>query len=333
MANKTKTVVADKLGNFNTLGVKEMNIPDVPEGYVLIRTEFATLNPMDELMFMGKYFYQLQNKTLGIEGSGTVVRSGGGALPNSLLNKRVCFMAYGPNSTGAFSEFCVTDARFVLPIKDNIPFEQAATMFSNALTTELHIRKIKKGNHRAVIINAAASMTGKSLIKYCCYLGIPVIAIVRGEEDAVSLRTCGTENIIVSSNEGWLDRAKDLSRHLGATIAFDAISGEHTGHLYELIQEPGVVYVYGGLSTEPCTINPMSFSPRKKLKGLSFMKWWCCLPTLKRIKLCERVEKLMEDIFNTNYCATVNLNGVKDAMATYHTRKTDNKFLIRTRTN
>lgn len=327
-----QSVVLDNIGNFNTLGVKQLNIPNVSEGYVLIRTEFATLNPMDELMCLGKYFYQLQNKTLGIEGSGIVVKSGGGALANSLLNKRVCFMSYGPQSTGAFSEFSITDARFVLPIKDEIGFEQATTLFSNALTTELHMRKIRKGHHRAVIVNAAASNTGRSLIRYCNFFGIPVIGIVRSEEDAQQIRGI-TEYVIISSVEGWLDRARDISRHLGATIAFDAVAGEMTGNMYELIQEPGYVYVYGNLSMEPCTLNPMTLTPKKKLKGLSFMKWWENLPTLKKIKLCERVEKMMDDIFQTTFTRTVNLTQVKDAMIQYHQRKTDTKFLIRTRTN
>lgn len=59
---------------------------------VLVRVEAATLNPSDILFMRGLYNVKLTYPyTPGWEGSGTVVKSGGGALADALFGKRVAF--------------------------------------------------------------------------------------------------------------------------------------------------------------------------------------------------------------------------------------------------
>jgi len=91
-------------------------------------------------------------------------------------------VSVGSESTGTYSEYSLTDAKFVLPIHDSTSFENAANIFLNTFMVLYFMKLIKKRNHRAVVLNAAAGSISKNLIRYCNYLGIPTINIVNKNE-------------------------------------------------------------------------------------------------------------------------------------------------------
>ncbi|CAG9332126.1 unnamed protein product [Blepharisma stoltei] len=332
MTDKLRALTIDRYGDINSMTVKELKIPkDIPENFVLIRNEFASLHPADEYIYMGNFSeLRLSHNTLGLNGSGTVIKSGGGVLANSLLNKRVTFMTYGPNNTGSFANITIVDANCVVPIPDSMNFEQAAGAIY-ALTIEYMMNKIRKGNHRAVIQNVACGYIGKAMIKYCTRNGISIINIVRRSNQADLLREMGCEYVFDSSEEGWETKVSLLAKTLKATIAFDGVAGEMTGILYDCLCEPGVLYVYGLLSNQPCLINPMSLIKEKKIKGLTLFGWLNKLSILKKTKLVEKVARLYDQVFFVNYCATVDINTFKDTLQCYRDRKTNSKILLRTR--
>lgn len=200
MERKPRAITISSYEDIDSIVTTELKIPDVPENYVLIRTEFASLNPADELIHDPKWPFKFEQSTFGFQGSGTVVLSGGGVLANSLVNKRVAFIVYGPHSIGSFSEYSLTQAKYVFPIGDAFSLEQAAIFF-NAVMTELMVTKILKQNHKAAIQNAAASSVGKQLIRYCKYLGITLINIVSREDQIEILKAMGAKHVISTSEE------------------------------------------------------------------------------------------------------------------------------------
>lgn len=324
-------VTIGQIGDFNSLQIKDLPLPHVPSGYVLIRTEFAIINIADELAISNLVRRPAHN-TLGLEGSGVVVKSGGGQLAESLINRRVSFLSRGPDSTGAFSDFVVTDARFVLALPDNVSFEQGASLFYNPFTAAYLVKKIKDGNHRAVVQNAAASSIGKCLLELCSYYGIPVINLVRDQEEETLLRSLNAENIINVSQEGWIQRAKDLSKLLRATIGFDCVGGDFTGQLLEVLDDKGKLFVFGNLSLQPSRINPSSLLGTKKtIVGLDIELWLAKSTPSKRQRLFQKVSSLLGTVLNVEYTDIITLDRIQDALKSYRERKTDKKFLIRTK--
>ncbi|CAG9318701.1 unnamed protein product [Blepharisma stoltei] len=324
-------ITIGQISDFNSLQLKEIPLPHVPTGYVLIQTEFAIVNVADELA-VSNITKRPAHSTLGLEGSGVVVRSGGGQLADSFLNRRVAFLSRGPQATGSFSDLVITDAKYVLPLPDQISFEQGASLLNNPFTAAYLVKKIKDGNHRAVIQNAAASTVARCLFQYCTYLGIPVINLVKDNEEENLLRSLNAEYIINVSQQGWIDRAKELARSIKATIAFDSVGGDFTGELLEILDEPGILYVFGALSLQPCRIKPSALLGQKKtVLGLDIEKWLAKTTTLKKTKLLQKVQGLIGNVINVDYTDTVGLDRVKDALCQYREKKTANKFLIRTR--
>lgn len=92
-------------------------------------------------------------------------------LGKYLVGKRVAFMKifelgsfkYG----GTYADYCLTDIKSVIPLPDEMSFEQAACNFVNPLTAVAMIDRAKELKAKAIIITAAASQIGRMFIKLC----------------------------------------------------------------------------------------------------------------------------------------------------------------------
>lgn len=146
--------------------------------------------------------------TPGWEGSGTVVKAGAGMMSQWLVGKRVCFNKQFEIGTykigGSFAEYCVTDAKSIIPIGDDISFEQAASLFVNPLTAIGMVERIKELGSKVTIVTAAASQIGRMIIRLCKQEGIIPICTVRREEQAQFLRDeLKVKYVVNTSEEGW----------------------------------------------------------------------------------------------------------------------------------
>ena len=68
---------------------------------------------------------------------------------------------------GAMAEYIVTDVRGIIPIGDDISFEQASSLFVNPLTALGMVDRLKQLGSKVTIVTAGASQIGRMIIKLC----------------------------------------------------------------------------------------------------------------------------------------------------------------------
>jgi NADPH2:quinone reductase len=74
--------------------VKQVQIPTLSANEVLVRVESTAINPSDLAFLNGNYHSSRKCPCVpGFEGSGVIIKSGGGTYADSLVNKRVSFSA------------------------------------------------------------------------------------------------------------------------------------------------------------------------------------------------------------------------------------------------
>eukprot|EP00984_Skeletonema_dohrnii_P001556 scaffold488_cov109-Skeletonema_dohrnii-CCMP3373.AAC.1 len=103
-----------------------------------------------------------------------------------------------------------------------------------------------------------------------------IINVVRREEQKILLEELGAKHIVVTSGEEevWKKELKDMVKELGATCAFDAVAGDMTGHLLDVMPIKGSVYLYGALAGKAGNVNPSDLIYRKKqLKSFYLTSW------------------------------------------------------------
>ncbi|OMJ66742.1 hypothetical protein SteCoe_36319 [Stentor coeruleus] len=312
-------------GSIDELHIEERTIPELTEGQLLIKMEYSTINPSDYLNLLGHYPGGNAPLTGGFEGSGVVIKSGGGAEADTFLNKRVTLL-----SAGTWAEYIVTDTNLVFPLLDSIPLESAASLNINPLTVALFIEKVKGQKTHSFIQNAAASALGKQFIRWANRLGLVSINLVRRQEQVDLLKAIGAEHVINTSEDGWKEKTKELCKSFGVTCGFDAIGGTSTSDIADVIGNGGVVYNYGLLSGKSCEIGPnaMIFEG-KRLEGLWLIPWMFSKTYQERYQVSLAVQQNI-DILGTEYNQTVTLPNVKAALALYMQNSTNNKVLIRT---
>ncbi len=90
------------------IAIKDLPLPEVEDGRVLIKVEAAPINPSDQMHILGLYGRPKQlpplPHSIGGEGSGRVVKLGRG-VDAFWLNKKVTFMCdpHAPRKQGSWS--------------------------------------------------------------------------------------------------------------------------------------------------------------------------------------------------------------------------------------
>jgi NADPH:quinone reductase len=335
---------------------------DAPKpGQVLVKVEASPINPSDlGLLFAsadtdnavyspGKIVAQMPaNATramkarhgmampAGNEAAGTVVAAGEGA--EALLGKRVACV---PGS--AYATYAYADAAMCMPVEASA--EQAASSFVNPMTALGFVETMKLEGYTGIVHAAAASNLGQMLVKICLEDGIPLVNIVRSEEQVKILKDLGATHVLNMTDADFMPRLIDYIAETKAMIGFDPIGGGTlAGQILTAMEaaasrgaafsrygssEPKKVYIYGALDIGPTILN-RAFGLTWDLSG------WLLTPFMAKAgmeivgRMRARVAKDLTTTFASHYSMRGNLADMltKDAVSVYNARRTGEKYLV-----
>lgn len=258
-----------------SLEIKDITIPELSANQVLVKMEGAPCNPSDIAFMRGMYnIIKTVPVVMGFEGCGTVTETGSSERALQLLGKRVsCFTQ--DNRNGTWAEYSVVDYSQCIPVRSEIPFEQAACMFVNPFTAYAMMETAKKMKVKALVQNAASGQIGRFIQGLAKQNGIEVINIVRREEHVEVLKLHGADYVLCSKDDDFFDRLTTLSHELNATVAFDAAGGEITGQIFNALPAHSRVFLYGGLegkNIEGVKVMDLIFQ-NKHISGFNVNDW------------------------------------------------------------
>jgi len=318
-------------GKPQNLSLVELPVPRPGPGQVLVRVSASPINPSDQMFLRGLYGFKKPLPAVpGFEGSGTVEEAGSGFMARFLKGRRVACAAVDPRSSqGMWAEYVVTSAQSCVPLSDHVTVEQGAMMLVNPLTAWALVDIARRGRHRAIVQTAAASALGKMVVKLGRKFSIPVINVVRRSEQVEGLRAFGAEHVLNSSDDGFDSNLHKLCHDLGATIGFDAVSGEMSGRVLRAQPDGSELIVYGALSLEANQIEPVSLiSESKHVRGFWLSEWLRHRSVLGQLKLGRQVQSLLADDLKTEVHARLPLEKVAIALEEYAANMTSGKVLL-----
>ena len=352
------------------LSIADVEVPEPGEHQVVIRVEAAPINPSD----LGPMFGPGDLRTLrssgegddrtlvadipehlrpmvqarvghslpmGNEGAGTVVAAGSSDEAQALLGKTVATIG------GAmYAELRLAPAEQCLVLPDGVSAAQGASCFVNPLTTLGMIETMRLEGHTALVHTAAASNLGQMLVKLCLEDDVPLVNVVRRQEQVDLLAGLGATHVCNSSQDNFVASLTAAVAATDATIAFDATGG---GTLASQIlrametaqaEKEGAVgrygsrrhkqvYVYGGLDRSPTVLD--------RTYGMAWSVGGWLLPYFLERVGPERAEQLRQRVaaeitttFASSYTATVSLDEALtvDAAGAYGRQATGEKYLI-----
>ena len=283
-----------------------------------------------------------QSMPVGNEGSGVVVDAGTNA--KEFIGKTV-----GLAGGSMYSQYrCVPAVNCLLMEEGTSPAE-AASSFVNPLTALAFIETMKMENHTAIVHTAAASNLGQMLVKICKDDDIPLVNIVRKQEQVDLLKDIGAEHICNTSDPDFMESLVTALVATGATLGFDATGGGNNGELPgQILAAMEVaankmakeysrygsdtykqVYIYGGLDQSPTIL--------KRSYGMSWgLGGWLLTPMIGRIGMEKfqamraRVAKEIKTTFASTYANEVSFEEMlqPETIKSYAKQATGQKYLV-----
>lgn len=316
-------------GRAESLAVVERPVPRPGRGEVLVRVAAAPVNPSDLMFLRGMYGVRKKLPVVpGFEGGGEVVAAGGGLLARWLVGRKVACAAR-PDADGTWAEYMVTPARLCIPLRKEVTVEQGAAMIVNPFSAWALVESARKAGARAIAQTAAASALGRMVERLAARRGLPLINIVRREEQVEFLKSSGATHVLNSTTDDFEERLKKWCCGLNVTVAFDAVAGKMTGQLLRSMPRGGRVIVYGALSMEACEVDPRTLIfERKRVEGFWLSEWLGSQGALSKLLTASKVQKLLSSDLKTEVRARLPLEEAARGLDDYARHMTGGKVLF-----
>jgi NADPH:quinone reductase-like Zn-dependent oxidoreductase len=315
--------------------VTEIPVPQPGAGEVLVKMFASPINPSDLAFLAGGYGIKKQFPVVpGFEGSGIVVAAGMGILPKLWMGKNVACTA-SPKYNGCWAEYMLTTAASCVPLSKQISMEHGSMMFVNPMTV-LAFFEIHKNlpnptkKPRGIINTAAASALGRMVIKMGRTQGVPIISVVRREEQVKLLKDEGAENIINSSDSNFENQLKKLAHKLNTTLIFDCVGGKMVQQLINAAPNESKLFIYGRLSSDACEILPGNLIfTGSQIQGFWLSNRLKTQSMLQTIMNVRKVRSLIVNELGTTIHKTFQPEQIAEAIETYQNNMSKGKVLIR----
>jgi NADPH:quinone reductase-like Zn-dependent oxidoreductase len=315
-------------GDPKSAAVAEVPVPEPGRGEVLVRMISAPINPNDLMFLEGRYFVKRPPPaTVGFEGVGVVVDSGGGFIPRMLVGRRVaCSTA---ERGGTWAEYTVSSAARCVPLRRALSDVRGATMLTNPFTAWVLFDRCRR-DHSALIQTAAAGALGRMIVRLCREFAFEGIHVVRREAQARELRDLGARHVLDSSSPSFDEELTELAGRLGARICLDAVTGALSGRILAAMPPDSTLLVYGRLSRESMQVDPYGvLFERKRVEGFNMYDWVRGHNLLQQALVAWRVQKHLDGALEVDVRDELPLARVQDALVSYRAEMSGGKILLR----
>lgn len=322
-------VLHDAKGGIDALRIEERPTPKPTSGEVLVKIAATPVNPSDLMFLKGMYgIHKAVPVVPGFEGSGRVVAGGGGFAAQALVGLRVAVSA-SVDGDGTWAEYARVPVQQCIPLLPWVGDDEAASAIVNPLTAHALVQLARKQGHEGVVQTAGASALGRMLVRLCKREGLPLVSLVRREEQARALRELGATHVVNSSAADWRETLRAHAREVKASVAFEAVAGELTGEVANAMPHGSTIVVYGGLSESPCTVDPRELIFRGvHVQGFWLADWFRTAGLPAVLEGGVAVQRRLRHEFATTVRDKVGFDRAIAAMRDYEARMSDGKILL-----
>lgn len=241
-----KAILIDEKKNLVWSDVEK---PSPKPGEILIKIHAAALNRADLLQRKGTYpSPKGWPEWMGLEVSGTVEKMGIEAEKNSGFNigDKVCALLGG----GGYAEYVCAPYGMVMPMPQNLSFEEAAALPEAYATSYLNLffeGHLKSG--QTAFIPAGASGLASVAIPMAKAFGARVITSVLSDEIAEKIKPLGADVVINSQKDDVSEILKqEEEKGFAVNVSMDCLCGETLGKSLPYMAEGGYWIVISTLA-------------------------------------------------------------------------------------
>jgi NADPH2:quinone reductase len=322
-----KAIVAEELGEPGVLRYVDAERP-APRGWeVLISVEAAGVNYADTMRRRDRYLTRQRFPfTPGSEVAGTVVEVGEG-VENASEGDRVVTLL----DTGGYADFAVAPAASLIPIPDDLGFDEAAAVPLQGLTA-YHVIKtsgaLKEGE--SVLVHAAAGGVGTLAVQMAKLLGAGRVIATASSPGKLDLaRALGADVLVDYTEEDWPGKVMEATDGEGADVILEMVGADFPEKNLQCLATFGRMVVFGSASGERGTLMPAALMTGCQ----SVVGFWLVPITQRPDLLVPSLEQTLAWIASGDLKLTIGatypLEKAAEAHADLEGRKTTGKLILR----
>lgn len=246
MAENFKALVVNNEEQF-TVDVKELSLNDLPEGDVLLKVEYSSINYKDSLAAIPDgNIVKSYPFVPGIDLAGTVISS---ENPQFKEGDKVIATSYeiGVTHFGGYSEYARIPSEWLVPLPEGLSLKEAMVIGTAGFTAALSVQRLEENNvtpdKGKVLVTGATGGVGSFAVSILSKLGYEVEASTGKESEHEFLKSLGATSI-VPREEVYDGKVRALGKQKWAG-AVDPVGGEPLASLLSQIQYGGSVAVSG----------------------------------------------------------------------------------------
>jgi NADPH:quinone reductase len=321
--------ITEYSGESSSFRFIEKQVPKLKEGQALIKIHACSINPSDLMFLRGLYGIKKKLPVVpGFEGSGTVVGLGSATSSLKLGDRVACVAGY--MGDGTFAEYMATDISNCIPLLDSVSLEEGAMFFVNPLTSYALLELAKSKNSTGVVQTASGSALGKMIIRLAKGRNLPLLNIVRREDQIEQVKAEGAEYVLNSSSANFDKEFIKLSRKLKINYFIDAVGGEVATKIFHLSPAETNMVSYGNLSEEALNLQPGVFIFQKKtIEGFWLSFWINSLSPEVFSAHSKEAQLLLKSYFKSDVNKRFKLESGFEAIEYYKNNMSAGKILIK----
>jgi NADPH2:quinone reductase len=238
-----KAIQVSQTGGPEVMKFVDLPTPDPKPNEAVVEIKAAGVNFIDVYFREGRYPTPLPFIN-GQEGAG-VVTSVGTDVTNVKAGDRVAYTGV----MGSYAEYAAVPADRLVPVPDQIGFQQAAAAMLQGMTAHYLSHgsyQIKSGE--TALIHAAAGGVGLLLVQMCKLLGARVIGTAGSEEKAALARDAGADEVIIYTTQDFEAEAKRLTGGKGVHVVYDGVGKTTFQKDLNVLRPRGYLVLFGGAS-------------------------------------------------------------------------------------
>lgn len=282
-----------------------------------------------------------QSMPVGNEGAGLVVKAGASPAAQALLGKRVTGLG-----GEMYAQYRMLNVAQVMELPAGATSRDGASCFVNPLTALSFVETMRMEGRKGIVHTAAASNLGQMLVKICQKDNVPLVNIVRKQEQADILKGLGAKYVVDSTSPNFMEELITALAETDTTLGFDAIGGGPLAGQLLIAMEAAAsrkmkefsrygsgqetqVYIYGRLDMSP-TVVPPGVGFAWNLSGYLLTPFLQKAGAEVRAKMRKRVMDELTTTFASHYTAEISLAEALDleTLHAYNAKATGTKYLI-----
>lgn len=296
--------------NYQT-NIVEKVVDDLPQGDVLIRVRYSSLNYKDALSAIGspgvtKKFPHVP----GIDAAGTVVTS---KVSQFQVNQEVIVTGFdlGMNTWGGFADYIRVPAEWVVPLPEGMTLRESMIFGTAGFTAALCIDALQKNNvtpdSGEVLVTGATGGVGSIAVSILAKLGYFVVAVTGKKTQHDYLKSLGA-SLVISREEANDNGRKPLLKERWAGVV-DTVGGNTLATIIKSTKYCGCITACGLVGGADLMISVYPFILRGvRLVGIDSVN--CPLPT--RLMIWEKLASDWKVLNLNEMVITVNLDRLPD---------------------